>query len=313
MRTPCNILISNISVADILYLLIAASLRIIEQYDPWPFDEIACPLMSPLQDVFVCVSVVSHSAIAWERQRALVTPFKPRITYKQTITFLVVAWVGCYLTVGLPAALVYGLIDYSGVLYCAPRWSRLYGRVYLTTLIAVFIVAQVIIQLFAYVRVIKVLGFHGDITVKARQDSQISNSSHGTHGRSAPSFDLRSSTTSCRAWLIRRKKKEKMVKMLLAQLATFQACWLFRGVVVFIGEYWFYPNYYVSWASVLLFYVQQVVNPLILYSMSTDFRAGVRRNCFRICEVYKRRTKEDQVDLERAQPLNPDPTPEEIS
>lgn len=289
LRTPCNILISNISAVDILYLVIAGSLRIIEWYDPWPFGKTACAVISPLQDVLVCVSVVSHTSIAWERQRALVTPFKRKITYKESAIVLIAIWPGCYIVTGLPVALVYKLIPIKGVLYCFPMWSKLFETIYLISLVSIFVVAQVIIQSIAYIRIVTVLRLHDNVNA-CTGESRVESVSHSRERPRMRSFDSKSSTISSQAWVARRKRKEKLIKMLFIQLLTFQFCWMFRSTVIVIELFWFRTNYYVRWVSALLFYVQQVINPLILFSMSSDFRRATKKNCCKICDLYRRST-----------------------
>ena len=74
LRNPCGLLLANISSADLGVALIAAPLRIAElYYVSWPFGSVLCRIIPPLQDVMVCVSVVTHSTIALERYRATVT------------------------------------------------------------------------------------------------------------------------------------------------------------------------------------------------------------------------------------------------
>ena len=80
MRTPCNYLIVNNAVADLGVVFIAAPLRIVEVYHGWALGEAACRIIAPTQDVFVAVSVLTYTLISWERYRAVITPFKAKLT-----------------------------------------------------------------------------------------------------------------------------------------------------------------------------------------------------------------------------------------
>lgn len=288
LQNPCNIFISNISAVDILYLLVAGYLRITEFYIPWPFGKTACPVISPLQDVFVCVSVMSHTIISWERHRAVVTPFKQKITYKVTVILLIATWSGCYLTVGLPIALVYQQTTLNKVLYCIPKWSKLFSRVYLMSVIFLFVITPVIIQSTAYTRIIRILYRPGNTVIE--QNCLGSRISHNRVQRRTRSLDSKLSRNSSQAWFQRRKKKEKLIKMLCVQVVTFQVCWLIRSTVIVMQLFGIRGNFYIGWGSTVLYYVQQVANPIILFSMSSDFRRSIK-NCFsKLCEVYARNT-----------------------
>lgn len=102
MRTPCNFFIMNIALADIGVGAIAAPLRILEMFLSWPFGDFICHFLWPIQDVFVCVSVMTHTAIALERYRAIRMPLNPKITLGKTKIAIGVIWLGCYCASRIP-------------------------------------------------------------------------------------------------------------------------------------------------------------------------------------------------------------------
>ena len=119
MRTPCNLLIANICAADLGVYVFPAPLRIIDTYRGWLFGEVMCYILVPLQDVFVVVSVVTQTVIALERHRTIVAPFKRKMTLKRVKTSVLVIWIACYLTAGVPMIIflknkLYG----NGFYYC---------------------------------------------------------------------------------------------------------------------------------------------------------------------------------------------------
>lgn len=61
MRTAFNLLIANICLADLAVCLLAAPLRIIEIFRGWIFGDVMCYILTPLQDVFVAVSVITYA------------------------------------------------------------------------------------------------------------------------------------------------------------------------------------------------------------------------------------------------------------
>lgn len=273
LRNPCGFLIGTIALADLGVALIAAPLRIAELYlQGWPFGDALCRLIVPLQDVLVCVSVVTHSTIAWERYRATVTPFKPRLSATKIKFVILGIWVSCYVFSGLPLVIPLKLQPFKGALHCLPAWSDLYRRIYEIYLVLVFIVAQLLIQSYAYVSVIRTLRKKSDILQIAEKDRKISTAS----GASIP-FN---SSAPCAAMVARMKRKRKLVKMLLVLVTAFQICHLPRGVTMLYREFadpsLITPTfYYIDLVALALYYLKHVINPLILFSMSGDFRSGI--------------------------------------
>ena len=97
MKTPCNYLILNNAIADLGVALVAAPLRIVDFYYGWILGETACQLLAPTQDVFVVVSVITYTIIAFERYRAVMTPFKRHFSLKTIGIVAVFIWIIAYL------------------------------------------------------------------------------------------------------------------------------------------------------------------------------------------------------------------------
>ena len=275
LRNPCGILLANISLADLGVSLFAAPLRIAELYfDGWPFGSALCRLIPPLQDVMVCVSVVTHSTIALERYRATVSPFKPRLSSGKTRIVILGIWLFCYVFGGLPLTFPLKLQSYKGVLYCLPDWTTIYRRAYETYLVLIFILVQLVIQSFAYISIIRALKSKSDIIaeVAAKTENLI---------QSGASFDSR---VSCAGLAARVKRKQKLVKMLLVLVIAFQICHLPRGITMLYREFadpsLIGPTFeYIDLIALALYYVKHVINPFILYAMSADFRNGIVACC----------------------------------
>ena len=249
MRTPCNYLIMNIAVADLLVALVAAPLRIIEIYVGWPFGEVMCYLISPFQDVFVTVSVITHTTIALERYRVIVTPFKPKLTLHATKIIIFVIWLLTYLTSALPYAVNLKVESGPTGARCFAVWpSNVYRRVNSIYLVAVFIAAPLIIQTLAYYRLL-------------------------TNLKKMPFGRANSSNYD-----VQIKKRNRLVKTLVVLVALFQICYIPRGVMMLLFEFhvisWNNINIlYTNLVMMILFYVKHVVNPVILFASSAEFRS----------------------------------------
>ena len=261
MWTPCNLFIMNIAVADLLVAIILTPLRMAELFVGWPLGEFLCRFFGPLQDVIVCISAVTHTVIALERHRGIVTPFKTKLSLRSAKIAIVIICLVCYLVIGLPLALVLKQVEQNGVTYCRARWPLKTSRVIFEAyLVAFFILVPLITQTVTYVKIVA--------TIKGEDTS-------------AQSI-CRSGTVEQRRNQIR--KKAHLVKMLIIIVAVFQVCFIPRGVYILIKEFvsLSYKEshreslFIANLTSIILFYLKHVLNPFILFAMSTEFK----KNCF---------------------------------
>ena len=266
MQTPCNLLIANICLADIAVCVLAAPLRIIEIFRGWIFGDVMCYVLTPLQDVFVVISVITHTVIALERHRAIVSPFKPKMTLKRVKTTVLVIWFASYVTAGVPMIIfLKNQLVGDGNYYCFPVFTEdSYRIAYEMYLVVLFITSPLLLQCAVYFDIIRVLKAKDEIHVRCK------------------SF---TSNSSQRRFLNHRiQQKKRLVRMLIVLMVVFQMCYLPRGVMMLMSE--FIPDIitrtefmYVELITLAMFYLKHVINPLILWAMSNDFRAG----CWNIC------------------------------
>lgn len=256
LRTPCYSLILSIAIADLGMALIAAPQRIIENYIGWPFGKFLCNFLASIQELFVSVSVVTHTAIALERYRVIVQPFKNRMRIKTAKLAVAAIWLACYITAALPQALMLDLRYHDSLndkLYCSPVFPTLtIRRVYEVYLVVVFIALPLFIQTWCYL----------NIFIVARSELQFSK---GSEDR--------------RDFLERSRKKIRLVKVVVFLVAVFQCCSIPRGVLMLVSE--FTPNealatnlfyWYADIISLFAYYIKHMINPIILWSTSSEFR-----------------------------------------
>ena len=255
LRTPCYCLILSIAIADLGMALIAAPQRIMENYIGWPLGKFLCNFLVSIQELFVSVSVVTHTTIALERYRVIVQPFKNRMRLKTAKLIVAVIWLACYITAALPQALMLNLQYHSldDKLYCTPVFPSItVRRVYEIYLVAVFIALPLLIQTWCYVNIFIVT-------------------------RSELHFSTRSEER--RDFLERNKKKIRLVKVVVFLVAIFQFCSIPRGVLMLVREfgdqkalatslaYW-----YSDIISLFVYYIKHMINPIILWSTNGEFR-----------------------------------------
>ena len=255
LRAPCYSLILSIAVADLGMALIAAPQRIIENYIGWPFGSFMCNFLASIQELFVSVSVMTHTAIALERYRAIVQPFKERMSWKMAKITVAVIWLACYISAALPQAVMLDLYqEPDGKVYCIPEFpSDEVRRVYEFYLVIVFIAVPLFIQSWCYVNVFMVANRELDRLTKKNSIRK----------------DI----------LERSKKKIRLVKVLVSLVAVFQCCSIPRGVLMLIREFegdeameenQFY--WYSDVISLFAYYIKHMINPVILWSTSSEFR-----------------------------------------
>ncbi|XP_078370142.1 prolactin-releasing peptide receptor-like [Oculina patagonica] len=264
MRTPCNLLIANICAADLGVCVLAAPLRIIEIYRGWLFGDVLCYILAPLQDVFVVVSVVTHTVIAMERHRAVVTPFKPKVTVKRVKMAVPVIWIACYVTSGVPILILILLRNKllpNGHFVCRARFSSASYRIaYEMYLVVFFITLPLVLQSVAYFSVIRAL-------IRAKNEIQSMCNAQQQNSSMQKTFSDRA------------RQKKHLVRMLIVLMLVFQVCYLPRGVLMLIPELspetTAQPEFlYVELITLAMYYLKHVVNPIILIAMSKDFRSG---------------------------------------
>lgn len=281
MRSPCNLLLASIAVADFAVAIFSTPIRILELYFGWPLGKWGCHILSPLQDVFVSVSVVTHTAIALERHRDLTFPFKLKLSRKKVKLIVIIIWLSCYVLIGLPQSVFSQFAEWQGKAYCWPQWpdwpstSKDFRIGYELFLVIVFIAAPLLIQTFSYIRVIHILRLkNGLYTIQSRCDS----------------FES-SFSTNYRQYKRRIKKKRKLLRMLIVLMVLFQVCYIPRGVAMLLFE--FVPSLSrsnvfnnIDRAIMILYYVKHTTNPVILWFMSRDFHSSFK--AITTCCVFHR-------------------------
>lgn len=281
MRTPCNLLIMNIAIADLAVAVIAAPLRILEIYYHWPFGDFMCRFLAPLQDVFVCVSVVTHTTIALERYRAIVKPMMTKISVSITRAVICVTWFSCYFASALPIAVISRTEQHDGEIFCAISFpSTTFRRVYEIYLVVVFIALPISVQIWAYTCMSRVVS--ADIFHHFRiRSSELKNAAN-TKRLSHDATGLRRRETKTSFDLARNRRRNSLVKMVIILVVVFQICYIPRGILMMMREFGDFSEtaafMYIDMAALILYYMKHVLNPLIIFTSSSDFRTRMRNS-----------------------------------
>lgn len=140
---------------------------------------------------------------------------------------------------------------------CLLQWpSQMFRRCYIAYLVLVFIMVPLAVQTCCYIKIITVLNRKREFGASAR----IVFKNSDEHER-------------------RKQNKRRLIRMLLTSLVVFQLCYLPRGTLMVALE--FQPvevirsSQTIAYAELIflvLYYCKHVVNPVILFLMSADFR-----------------------------------------
>lgn len=253
LKTSSNYLIMNIAVADLLVAVIVAPLRFVEMFHGWPLGDFLCHFLAPLQDVIVCVSVVTHTVIALERYRGIVQPFKDKLSVRRTKQAIGIIWVVCYIASGLPLALIVTETDVGVVQECRVWWpSHIFRQLYKVYLVVVFVIVPLVIQTYTYSRIVKVV----NIEITAINDS----------------IDLESPSTRL------AQSKTRVVKTLIFLVVAFQLCSIPRVLTMLLWEFGDFKNnltfQYAITITLIIYYLKHVINPFIIFATSAEFRGS---------------------------------------
>lgn len=105
LRTPTNLIISNMAIADFLTLLVCPILFLINDfYQNYQLGGVGCKLEGFLVVVFLITGVLNLSAVSYDRLTAIVLPRETRLTLRGARIVISCTWVAGVL-LSLPLAL----------------------------------------------------------------------------------------------------------------------------------------------------------------------------------------------------------------
>lgn len=259
LKTSSNYLIMNIAVADLLVAVIVAPLRFVEMYHGWPLGNFLCHFVAPLQDVIVCVSVVTHTFIALERYRVVVQPFKEKLTIRRTKQVIGIIWIACYIASGLPVAFAVKEKVEGGRRVCSVLWpSDISRQLYILYLVIMFVFIPLVIQTYAYSEVVKMV--HFEITYVKKDEF----------------VDIRAVKLA--------QSRARVVKTLILLVVAFYVCSIPRVFTMLLWEFGGFKTnldfQYAITITLIVYYLKHVINPFIIFATSAEFRASC---CYMCC------------------------------
>ncbi|XP_021567906.1 neuropeptide FF receptor 1 [Carlito syrichta] len=93
MRTVTNMFILNLAVSDLLVGIFCMPTTLVDNLiTGWPFDNATCKMSGLVQGMSVSASVFTLVAIAVERFRCIVHPFREKLTRRKALVTIAVIW-----------------------------------------------------------------------------------------------------------------------------------------------------------------------------------------------------------------------------
>ncbi|XP_019389822.1 PREDICTED: neuropeptide FF receptor 2 [Crocodylus porosus] len=268
MRTVTNLFILNLAVSDLLVGIFCMPTTLLDNIIAgWPFGSLVCKMSGMVQGISVSASVFTLVAIAVDRFRSIVYPFKQKLTISTAVVIIVVIWV-LAVAIMCPSAVMLQvqeekyfrvILGYnnqtSPVYWCREDWpNQEMRKIYTTVLFANIYLAPLSLIVIMYAR-IGITLFNTAVPTTGK---------HGQEQRHAVS-----------------KKKQKVIKMLITVALLFILSWLPLWTLMMLSDYanltevqlqviniYIYP--FAHWLA----FFNSSINPIIYGFFNENFRRG---------------------------------------
>ncbi|XP_062991277.1 neuropeptide FF receptor 2 [Elgaria multicarinata webbii] len=267
MRTVTNLFILNLAVSDLLVGIFCMPTTLLDNIiSGWPFGNVVCKMNGMVQGISVSASVFTLVAIAVDRFRSIVYPFKQKLTVWTAVVIIAVIWV-LAIAIMCPSAVMLKveeekhfrvMLGYgnktSPIYWCREDWpNQDMRKIYTTVLFANIYLAPLSLIVIMYAR-IGITLFSIAVPAAGKQGQE----RHSVY-----------------------KKKLKVIKMLLIVALLFILSWLPLWTLAMLSDYadlneeqlriiniYIYP--FAHWLA----FFNSSVNPIIYGFFNENFRRG---------------------------------------
>uniref|UniRef100_A0A3B4E621 Neuropeptide FF receptor 1 n=2 Tax=Pygocentrus nattereri TaxID=42514 RepID=A0A3B4E621_PYGNA len=287
MWTVTNVFILNLSISDLLVGIFCIPTTLVDNLiTGWPFSNMICKLSGLVQGMSVCASVFTLVAIAVDRFRCIVYPFKPKLTLFVAKATIGMIWL-LALVIMFPSALMLTVEQERGhftvynnnynltyLLYsCYESWPEPQMRkVYTMVLFAHIYLVPLILIILMYGRIGAKL-YSTTVLVNIDQSNGV------PQGKSPVS-----------------QRKIKVIKMLIVVALLFMLSWLPLWTLMLLtdyaqleGEQLELLTGYIFPFSHWLAFANSSVNPIIYGYFNENFKRGFQAACQQTSCCSKRR------------------------
>lgn len=282
MRTFAYFLIANLAVADVLSTLILPFMVAYLDMGQWIFGETLCKILNPSLTVFSIVTTNTLVAIACDRFRALLFPFKLKPSTSETRLIIAIIWLLAFL-VSLPS---YGsrTVDIYG--YCQEVYSsdvkkqHLYSRIYTTFTFLFNNFIPLVVILFLYIRITMALK-HISLRPQTFQLNRPSSLAERESPGSSPRNSVVLRNANVAAANKRQRMESKFIRMLAIVVLVFLFCYVpFQVFFLLVGFNLFTvtaPVYYANVYLFVLMWIPNAINPICYAALNERYAKALKK------------------------------------
>ncbi|KAM4709651.1 neuropeptide FF receptor 2 [Discoglossus pictus] len=268
MRTITNLFILNLAFSDLLVGIFCMPTTLLDNIIAgWPFGSTVCKLSGMVQGISVSASVFTLVAIAVDRFRCIVYPFKQKLTISTAVVIIAVIWV-LAIAIMCPSAVMLHVKEdkhfrvilgnsnqTSPIYWCQEDWPNPQMRkIYTTVLFSNIYLAPLSLIVIMYAR-IGITLFKSEINIESKGHQQ---------QRHAVS-----------------RRKQKVIKMLIIIALLFIISWLPLWTLMMLSDYanltesqYQVINIYIYPFAHWLAFFNSSINPIIYGFFNENFRRG---------------------------------------
>ncbi|XP_036270164.1 neuropeptide FF receptor 2 [Pipistrellus kuhlii] len=268
MHTITNLFILNLAISDLLIGIFCMPITLLDNIIAgWPFGSTMCKISGLVQGISVAASVFTLVAIAMDRFRSVVYPFKPKLSIKTAVVIIVIIWVLAIAIISPSAIMLHVQEDKyyqvklnsenktMPIYWCQEDWpNKEMRKIYTTVLFANIYLAPLFLIVIMYGR-IGISLFKMPVLHTGKQNQK--------------------------QWHVVPKKKQKVIKMLLIVALLFILSWLPLWTLMMLSDYaelspnelqviniYIYP--FAHWLA----FCNSSINPIIYGFFNENFRRG---------------------------------------
>ncbi|OXB63852.1 hypothetical protein ASZ78_004147 [Callipepla squamata] len=268
MRTVTNMFILNLAISDLLVGIFCMPTTLVDNLiTGWPFDNAMCKMSGLVQGMSVSASVFTLVAIAVERFRCIVHPFRQKLTLRKALVTIAIIWV-LALLIMCPSAITltvtreehHFMVDTYNNSYplysCWEAWPETeMRRIYTTVLFSHIYVAPLALIVVMYARIAFKLFKSAAPTRSTRPEEP--------EGRKVS------------------HKKAKVINMLIIMALFFTFSWLPLWILMLLTDYGCLSEHQLHLVTIYVFpfahwlaFFNSSANPIIYGYFNENFRRG---------------------------------------
>ncbi|AWP15603.1 putative neuropeptide FF receptor 2-like [Scophthalmus maximus] len=315
MRTVTNLFILNLAISDLLVGIFCMPTTLVDNIiTGWPFGSVVCKLSGMVQGISVSASVFTLVAIAVDRFRCIVYPFKQKLTIATSKLIIVIIWV-LAVSIMCPSGVMLQVTkeqrvrivlrrnnDSRPFYWCRENWpNQEMRKIYTTVLFANIYLAPLSLIVVMYARIgftlfkttIPPMRVGGIVSGEGSGNNKLSMESRHTISR----------------------KKKKVIMMLLVVALLFVLSWLPLWTLMMLSDYasltehqYRVINIYVYPLAHWLAFFNSSVNPIIYGFFNENFRRGFQAAFkFQLCsaDIEHQKTYSNRIRGNAVLPVQP--------